>query len=118
VSGILETPDGVRLFTAAVPGAAVTIVRLRASPATLRERILWRGRGGGPPIPGEQELHGATAERLLALWEDSVATTAVLERNRIGDICIDTDGRSVREVAWAIVAQAPGWSRLRGPSAE
>jgi hypothetical protein len=118
VSGILETPDGVRLFTAAVPGASVTIVRLRATPETLRERILWRGRGGGPQIPGDQELHGATAERLTAHWEDSVATLEALERNRIGDVCIDTDGVSVREVAGAILAQAPGWSTLRGPSEE
>jgi hypothetical protein len=118
VSGILETPDGVRRFTEAVPGAAVTIIRLRATPETLRERILWRGRGGGPPIPGEQEWHGATAERLLAVWADSVATTEALERNRIGDVCIDTDGRAVREVARAILAQTPGWSSFRGPSEE
>jgi hypothetical protein len=113
VSGILETPDGVRLFTQAVPGASVTIVRLRATPETLRERIWWRGRGGGPQIPGKQELHGATVERLTAVWEDSVATTEALERNRIGEICIATDGRSVQEVARTILAQAPGWSRLR-----
>jgi hypothetical protein len=118
VSGILETPEGVRLFTEAVPGASVTIVRLRATPETLRERIFLRGRGGGPPIPGEQELHGATAERLTAHWEDSVATAEALERNRIGDVCIDTDGRSVREIARAILAQAPGWSRLRGSAGE
>lgn len=69
VSRILETPDGVRRFMEAIPGASVTIVRLRATPETLRERILRRGRGGGPQIPGDQELHGATAERLSALWE-------------------------------------------------
>ena len=114
VSGILETPEGVRLFTEAVPGASITIVRLRATSETLRERILWRGRGGGPQIPGDQELHGASAERLLAVWEDSVATAAALERNRIGDVCIDTDGRSIREVASAILAQAPGWASFRG----
>jgi hypothetical protein len=114
VSGILETPDGVRLFTAAVPGATVTIVRLRATPETLRERIFRRGRGGGPLIPGEQEWHGATEARLLTAWEDSVATTEALERDRIGDVCIDTDGRSAGEVAQAILAQAPGWSRLDG----
>ena len=118
VSGILETADGVRLFTAAVPGAAVTIVRLQATPATLQERIFRRGRGGGPPIPGEQELHGATVTLLLALWEDSVATAAALARQQIGDVCIDTDGRSVRDVARAILAQAPGWSRLCSPAEE
>jgi len=118
VSGILETPDGVRRFTAAVPGASVTIVRLRATPETLRERIFRRGRGGGPPNPGEQAWHGATAARLLAGWADSVATAAALERQRIGDVCIDTDGRSVQEVAGAIVAQAPGWARLCGPAAK
>ena len=116
VSGILETPAGVRMFTAAVPGASVTVVRLRAAPATLRERIFWRSQGGGPQLPGDQELHGATAERLTAVWEESVAATATLERLRIGDVCIDTDGRSVRDVARAILAQAPGWSFLRGPS--
>jgi hypothetical protein len=116
VSGILETPDGVRMFTEAVPGASVTVVRLRATPETLHERIFRRGRGGGPQIPGDQELTGATVERLTALWAESVATTETLDRRRIGDLCIDTDGRSVREVAWAILSQAPGWSHLLGPS--
>jgi hypothetical protein len=114
VSGILETPDGVRMFTAAVPGASVTVVRLRATPETLRERIFRRGRGGGPQIPGNQELDGATEERLMAHWEDSVATMEALERNRIGDVCIDTDDRSVREVAQAILEQAPSWSSVVG----
>ncbi|MFN8541368.1 MAG: hypothetical protein U0232_28325 [Thermomicrobiales bacterium] len=118
VSGILETPDGVRQFTAAVPGASVTIVRLRAAPESLRERIFLRGQGGGPPIPGEQEQHGATTGRLLAHWQDSVATAEALAHNQIGDLCIDTDGRSVQEVAQAILAQVPDWSRLRGPSAQ
>ncbi len=116
VSGILETPDGVRLFTAAVPGASVTVVRLRATPETLRARIFRRGRGGGPRLPGDQELHGATAARLTAHWEESVAATATLERHRIGNVCIDTDGRSVQDVARAILAQAPGWPILLGSS--
>jgi hypothetical protein len=110
VSGILETPDGVRRFTEAVPGASVTIVRLRATPATLRKRIWWRGRGGGPQIPGDQELHGATAERLTALWEESVAATETLERNRIGDVCIDT---TVRRLLRAPIPEHVALSRTR-----
>lgn len=117
VSGILETPDGVRRFTAAVPGAAVTIVRLRATPATLRARIFARGRGGGPQLPGDQALRDATTARLLAHWADSVATAAALERDRIGTICIDTDDRTLPEIAQTILAQLPDWPPPSAPPA-
>src|SRR5262249_23522017 len=90
----------------------------RATPETLRERIGWRGRGGGPQIPGDQELHGASAERLMAVWEASGAAMERLGGHRIGGICIDKDGGSGGGGAGAGLAQAPGWSRLRGPTAE
>ncbi|MFN8511865.1 MAG: hypothetical protein U0841_04605 [Chloroflexia bacterium] len=91
VSGIPGTADGVRQFTAAaVPDASVTIIRLRATPETLRERIFLRGRGGEEaPIPGEQEQHGATTGRLLAHWQDSVATAEAWRTTRSA-ICIGT----------------------------
>jgi hypothetical protein len=56
-------------YMGAIPSAAWTLCRLRAGPDTLAERILLRGRGGRPAIPGDEmrgrpeaELRGRIAE--------------------------------------------------------
>jgi hypothetical protein len=105
-SGLLETPAAVEMFRAAVPDARFVVCRLRAQPATLRERIFLRGSGGGPQLPGDQALTGASAARLLEVVEHSVAVAAAMERDEIGDFSVDTDDRSIREVAGSIVQRA------------
>ena len=105
-SGLLETPDAVETFNAALPGARFVVCRLRASPATLRERVFLRGQGGGPQLPGDQELTGATVARLTEVVEHSVAVSEAMERKGIGDFSVDTDGLSVQEVAGEILQRA------------
>ena len=82
--------------------------RLRAEPGTLAERVELRGRGGGPGIAGDElrdrpprELHQRTAE--------AVRVAAALDHAAIGDLCVDTDGRDVADLADLVRARLGGW---------
>ena len=99
------------MYAGAVRGTALTVCRLRAGNDELTKRIFLRGQGGGPPIPGD-ELTGQPAERLARFAAESVRDAADLERDGIGDLCVDTDGRSVTEVARLVRAAAGGWPHL------
>ena len=106
-------------YAAGVPDAALTLCRLRVGPDGLTERILSRGRGGGPPIPGD-ELVGRPEDELRRLAEreaahaaelDRAAHAAELDRAGLGDVCVDTDGLTVAQTARA-VRERTRWPRL------
>jgi hypothetical protein len=109
-SGFVNTRDVIRMYAGAVPGTALTVCRLRAGNDELTKRIFLRGQGGGPPIPGD-ELTGQPAGWLARFAAESVRDAADLERDGIGDLCVDTDGRSIAEVARLVRAAAGGWPR-------
>jgi hypothetical protein len=112
VSGILETREAAGMFTAAVPDTELTICRLRATPETLRERVFQRSRGGGPQIPGDQELNGASQDQLLEIVKEGIEAAELMEQNDIGNLRIDTDGLSIQEIARHILSKAEGWPAL------
>jgi hypothetical protein len=89
VVGSREALDGYR---EAVPGASITVVRLRASPDTLLRRVEHREIG----LAREQSLR-----RTLELAVE-------LEEARAEDHVVETDGRSVTDVA-RIVLELAGW---------
>lgn len=101
VSGRVDDLDTVSTYAATVPEATLTLCRLHASPAQLTERVLLRGRGGGPAIPGD-ELRGRPVEELRRFAADAVRQAEELERTGIGDMRVDTDGRSVADLATQI----------------
>ncbi|MBB5804161.1 hypothetical protein F4560_003929 [Saccharothrix ecbatanensis] len=72
------------------------LCRLDASHDELVARLLMRGRGEGPPIPGD-DLRGRSAEDLRRL--------AVPASTPDADLVVDTDGRTVDEIADRIVAE-------------
>ncbi|MPZ98437.1 MAG: AAA family ATPase [Dehalococcoidia bacterium] len=76
----------------AVPGADILVVRLRASSATRRERLATREVGSG------LDDHLASSERAARYIEQSADGWPVVE----------TDGRSVIEVARDVIALS-GW---------
>ena len=76
----------------AVPGAELTVVRLHASHGALRERVAGRERGSGR----EWHLHRA------------VELADLMDRERVEDHLVHTDGRNVVEVA-RDVAEKAGW---------
>jgi len=80
-------------YRAAVPGASIMVVRLRASPETLRQRVEHR------------EIGLARASSL----DRSLELATQLERARAEDHVVETDGRSVTEVARTVLDVAGWW---------
>lgn len=86
-------------YAGALPGARVTVCRLHAGPAELARRITRRGQGlNSWAQPGDPLLGKPEAQLRLAAAE-STAEAETLERSNLGDLRIDTDGRTVPEVA-------------------
>ena len=80
-------------FRSAVPGAEITVFRLRADLETLLARVADRERGG----LGEA-IHSRQAEKLFREMEDA----------RVEDHLVETAGRSAHEVA-AEIFELSGW---------
>lgn len=87
LADVVESTDERSAYRAAVPGAALTIARLRASLPTLAERIGGRETGVG------HEWHINRAAELAAQ----------MDRDQIEDFVVETDGRSVTEIAQEII---------------
>ena len=108
IVGPAEDEAAVWPYTDALPSATITLVRLHAGRDQLTRRILLRGQGRGSwPQPGDPLL-AQSAERLLRIADRVAAQAGALERASIGAVSVDTDRRTVDEVADVIVAQT-GW---------
>jgi hypothetical protein len=116
VCGGAEVPGLVPLYTAQVPDTAPTVVRLRASHATLRERIFARGRGHGPALPGASV--GLPTELLEQMAGEAAVEADALDRTDFAHACIDTDGRPVPQLADLVRAAADGWPQLSSRDGE
>jgi hypothetical protein len=88
----IRSPDHLEGYRRVIPGARVTVVRLTASPTTIRSRL------------GEWE-RGSLREWFL---ERSDALTAELEAAAVEDFVVSNDDRPVREVAGEILDRL-GW---------
>jgi hypothetical protein len=82
LAGLMEQRSDLRLVSEAVPGAVVTVVRLHAPLPVLEKRIRLR-----EPASPEGEIDGAR------WW------TRHLDQVRLEDHLVETDGRTVGEVA-------------------
>ncbi len=90
---------------AAFAGMRVSVVRLDATAADLRDRALARTRGEGPLLPGD-DLLGASPAAV-----DALVAAAVAQRDteiRPGETLIDTSGLGVDESRLRVEAAA-GW---------
>ncbi|MFG3439216.1 hypothetical protein ACGF0J_18385 [Nonomuraea sp. NPDC047897] len=85
---------GRRCSGAAELFTTLTVCRLRPSRDTLAERLLLRGRGLGPVIPGD-ELRGLPPAALQRIADRAARDDPA----RDGALLVDTDGRSVEETA-------------------
>ncbi len=92
VAWTLDSPGELDRLRAAVPGACVRVCRLRARPATVVERVARRE----PPLVREQ------LKALALKYADR------MEREGLGDYVVDSEGRSLEEVAAEVAARA-GW---------
>jgi hypothetical protein len=92
LADVLEARADLALYEAAIPGAAIQVVRLRASVATLTGRVRQRETGAG----------------LEWSLNRTVELAAQMERDRMEDLLVETDGRSVAEVAREVLDRS-GW---------
>jgi adenylylsulfate kinase len=79
-------------YRGAVPDAEITVVRLRASPATLQERVRGRGDGRG------MEWHLNRAVELATL----------MDAQHVEDFVIETEDRTPGELALEVLRRV-GW---------
>ena len=104
VVGQVNDRDQFRAYTDALPVATLTLVQLHASRDRLAERIVRRGRGEGPRIPGDH-LFGRDAAELALIAERAATDATRLTRTGIADVIVDTDGLTVEEVIGTIRRQ-------------
>lgn len=93
---VLESRDELARYRKAVPGADITVVRLHARVPTLRRRVARREIGLG------RTWHARRAADLAK----------IMDRERVEDIRVETDGRTVNAVAREILDRV-GWLRKR-----
>ncbi len=111
VSGEADSDDTLRGYAELLPDVALTVCRLHAGPATLAERVARRGRGGGPATPGD-ELRGLGSDALHRIAERAAHEAKALDSAAAGDLRVDTDGRSVHEIAADVRARGGNWPNL------
>lgn len=98
LSGPVPDERAAALYADALPAARLTMCRLHAGPAELARRISRRGQGLSWPQPGDPLIGQPTAHLELVAAE-AAAQAEALERSGLGDLCIDSDGRTVAQVA-------------------
>lgn len=96
-------------YTRALSTSGLTICRLHAS-GELLNRIRRRGQGAGPRLPGDA-LFGAPPGQLKTIAAKASEQAEHIEWEALGDVRVDTDGRSVEEVVAAVLAALPAWPR-------
>lgn len=103
--GGAERAELIPLYTARVPDTAVRVVRLRAGPGVLRERIFRRGMGAGPVLPGTRL--GLPAETLERMAVEAAEEARRFDSDDYADACLDTEGRSVDELVDLVLTHLP-----------
>jgi hypothetical protein len=90
LSGGVDSAQLVRAYAAHLPGAVLTLCRLRAGHAALTDRFVRRG-------------------WMSHLAGEAVAEADNLDRLDFAELCVDTDGLSVVEIARLVRDRAGGW---------
>lgn len=90
LSGGIDSADLIRTYADLVPGTVLTLCRLRVGRDELQARFIRRG--WRPD-----------------LVDESLAEAEALDRGDFADLCVDTDGLSVAEVAHLVRTRAGGW---------
>ena len=92
IARVIESRSELEGYREAVPGAEITVVRLRASPSTLQARVRRRGEGIG------MQWHLDRAVELASLMDASP----------VEDMLIETDDRDPTTIAREVLHRA-GW---------
>jgi predicted ABC-type ATPase len=105
--GPIDSTATLQTYVDALPAADITLCRLHAGPGELTHRVMSRGPGGSWPQPGDP-LRGKSEDYLRAVASQAISADDVFERDHLGSVRIDTDGRTAEESA-ALIAAATGW---------
>jgi adenylylsulfate kinase len=92
IARVLEHRKELDGYRVSVPGAEIVVVRLRASVATLRERVRQRGTGLG------MQWHLDRTGELAAS----------MDRSSVEDLLVETEGRHQTDLAREVLARV-GW---------
>jgi adenylylsulfate kinase-like enzyme len=111
IVGPVEDESAVTVYVDALSAATLTVCRLHAGRDQLTSRIMLRGQGGNWSQPGDP-LVGQPATHLLRVADQAAHDADTLERAAIGHR-IDTNGRTVEEVADMVVTQTAWPGRIR-----
>ena len=93
VADVIESRDELQGYREAVPGAAISVVRLGATLSTLTGRVTQR------EVGSSRDWHLLRAAELAAQ----------MDRDQVEDIVVDTDGRTIAEIA-RDVAELGSWT--------
>ncbi len=102
LTGQVEQPDDVQRYRDALGATPLVVCRPRTSSEGLRERILARTLGGGPPLAGDA-LVGLSADDAETVLQHSLAQQSHLEEMKIADVILDTEGESPEAVTQLLV---------------
>jgi hypothetical protein len=110
VVGPIDTRN---VLTATLPKVTTTLCRLHANRDQFAERIARRGRGLGPPIPGDERAgQPASVRRRVA---DRAARDAQrLDHDALGDLVVGTDEKSPPDMAKEILHRTD-WMNFAAP---
>ena len=107
IARVIEDRKELDGYRAAVPGAEIVVVRLRASPSTLQKRVRQRGEGRG------------------MLWhlERAVELATLMDAQHVEDVIVETEDRqpaelareTLRRVGWPAAGQGDAAGRPDGP---
>jgi adenylylsulfate kinase-like enzyme len=102
MSGPADDEKTTRTYQDALPRATVTVCRLDAEREELTKRIMSRRTGGGWPQPGDP-LTGKSEKHLARIVNQATTEAKSLTQNNTGDLSIDTNNRTIQEIAESIV---------------
>ena len=94
---IVESRAEVVRYEAAVPGAAIVVVRLQAALPTILRRL--EGREAGASLAWHQQRAAELATQM--------------ERDQVEDLLVDTEGKVAADIAREIVVRS-GWANIAG----
>jgi len=102
---VVESRDELDRYRAAIPGAAITVVRLRGSDETVQARLSGRITQGDP---ASGDVPKEVRERRTRWSARSRELAAAMDRARLEDALVETEGRDVHTIA-AEVLRSTGW---------
>ncbi len=104
VSGSSGGNESANQYLQSVSGCEATVCRLHADQEHLKARIQLRGQGGGPGIPGD-ELRDRSTQELDRIAEQATLEAEALEREQVGDLCVETNDRTPEEIVREILKE-------------